>query len=305
VSSRTTGTAIDSRALLGEVPIWSAEERALYWVDIRAPALHRFDSQTGSDRAWSLPEAIGAVAFDARGGLLVALASGLYRFDPASEGLILEAPIESDINTSRLNDGRCDRQGRFWVGSMDRSTPESRGSFYRYDPDRAVTRLFGDVQIPNGIAFSPDGGQMYFWDTPTRKLRVFDLDTETGAIGNERVLAEAEPSGNPDGAVTDAEGGLWVAHFGGWRITRYLPDGRIERTVEVPVQDPTACCFGGPDLKTLYVTSAHINLDEAALKRGPLAAGLFAVDTDFLGLAEPAFGQKSDNSPLLLRRRLE
>jgi len=283
----------DARATLGEVPIWSASEQAVYWVDIRAPVLHRFDARTGQDRAWPMPEAIGAVAFDARGGLLVALASGLYRFAPESGALSLEAPIEAEIATSRLNDGRCDRQGRFWVGSMDRSTPHTRGALYRYDPDGTLTRLFGDVEVPNGIAFSPDGLRLYFWDTPTRALRCFDLDPASGAIVNERVFAIAEQPGNPDGAVTDAEGGLWVTHFGGWRLTRYTPDGRVDRTVRLPVEQPTACCFGGPDLGTLYVTSARVRLDEAALQRGPLAGGLFAFETDIPGLPEPVFGRGS------------
>jgi L-arabinonolactonase len=280
----------DARAELGEVPIWSTAEAAVYWVDIRAPSLHRFDSSSGTDVSWPMPEAIGAVAFDARGGLLVALASGLYRFAPETGTLTPEAPIEADIPTSRLNDGRCDRQGRFWVGSMDRSTPHTRGALYRYDPDGTLTRLFGEVAVPNGIAFSPDGARLYFWDTPTRALRAFDLDPRTGAIHNERVFAMAEPPGNPDGAVTDAEGGLWVTHFGGWRLTRYTPDGRIDRTVELPVEQPTACCFGGPDLRTLYVTSARVRLSDAALQRGPLAGGLVAFDTDIPGLPEPVFG---------------
>jgi L-arabinonolactonase len=282
----------DARAELGEVPIWSAEEQAVYWVDIRAPALHRFDARTEIDRTWPMPEPIGAVAFDARGGLLVALASGLYRFAQETATLTLEQPIEAEITTSRLNDGRCDRQGRFWVGSMDRSAPHTRGALYRYD-SRGLARMFGDVEVPNGIAFSPDGSRMYFWDTPTRVLRVFALDTASGAISDERVFAVAEPPGNPDGAVVDAVGGLWVTHFGGWRLTRYAPDGRIDRVVDLPVEQPTACCFGGADLRTLYVTSARVRLDGAALQRGPLAGGLFAVRTDIPGLPEPLFGSRS------------
>jgi sugar lactone lactonase YvrE len=280
----------DARAMLGEVPIWSASEEAIYWVDILAPSLHRFAVRTGTDTTWPMPEMIGAVAFDARGGLLVALASGLYRFAPDTGALTPEAPIEPDIATSRLNDGRCDRQGRFWVGSMDRSTPHSRGALYRYDPDGGLTRLFGNVEVPNGIAFSPDGLRMYFWDTPTRALRCFELDPASGALGNERLFAMAEPPGNPDGAVTDAAGGLWVTHFGGWRLTRYTPDGRIDRVVRLPVEQPTACCFGGRDFKTLYVTSARVRLDDSALQRGPLAGGLFAFETDIPGLPEPVFG---------------
>ncbi len=200
---------LDAQASLGEVPVWSPRDRLLWWVDIRAPSLHAFDPATGRDRAWPMPEMIGAVALHARGGLLVALASGLSRFDPATGALTPLQPIEADIPTSRLNDGRCDRQGRFWVGSIDRSSPGPRGTLYRYNPD-ALHPMLGDITVPNGLAFSPDGGRMYFWDSPTRRMRHFALDPATGALGRATDFATAAEPGVPDGAVTDAEEGhLW------------------------------------------------------------------------------------------------
>ena len=287
----TVECVLRANALLGEVPVWSGREQRLYWVDIRAPALHRFDPVTGHDQSWPMPEPIGAVALHGEGGLLVALASGLARFDCATAVLTPLQPVEADITTSRLNDGRCDRQGRFWVGSMDRSTPHGRGSLYRYDPDGSLHRKFGGIEVPNALAFSPDGRTMYFCDTPTRRIQAFTLDPDTGDIGDERCFVECQPPGDPDGAVTDAEGNLWVTHFGGARITRYRPDGRLADVIPLPVERPTACCFGGENLDTLFVTSSCQNLDEAHLRRFPLSGGVFAVRPGVYGLPEPSFGQ--------------
>ena len=289
--SGTVDCVLQAEARLGEVPVWSAREQVLYWVDIRAPALHRLDPATGHARSWPMAEAIGAVALHGSGGLLLALASGLARFDPGTAVLSPLQPIEADIPTSRLNDGRCDRQGRFWVGSMDRSTPESRGSLYRYDPGGTLHHMFGGIEVPNGLAFSPDGRTMYFCDTPTRRIQAFTLDSATGDIGDERCFAECEPPGNPDGAVTDAEGCLWVTHFGGFRITRYRPDGRMDRVVPLPVERPTACCFGGDGLDTLFITSSRLNLDDDQLRQFPLSGGVFALRPGVRGLPEPVFGQ--------------
>jgi sugar lactone lactonase YvrE len=278
-------------ALLGEVPVWSVRDRLLYWVDIRAPALHGLDLATGINRSWSMPEPIGAVAIYGQGGLLVALASGLCRFDPATGTLTPVQPIEAEITASRLNDGRCDRQGRFWVGSMNRATPDGRGSLYRYDPGGALHRMFGDIEVPNGLAFSPDGSTLYFCDSPTRRLMATALDPATGDLGPPRLFAESPPPGNPDGAVTDAEGCLWVAHFDGARLTRFTPEGRVDRVIPLPVPRPTACCFGGDGLDTLFVTSARINMAEAALHAAPLSGSIFAIRPGVRGLPEPIFAQ--------------
>jgi len=280
-----------SEDLLGECPLWSVREQRLYRVDIRAPALHRLDPATGAQESWPMPEAIGSAALCPDGTLLVALASGLSRFDPADGTLTPLVPIEAEIGTSRLNDGRCDRQGRFWVGSMDRSTPQGRGALYRYDPDGALHRMLGDIEVPNSLAFSPDGGTMYFADSPTRVVQAFTLSATTGALSQRRDLASCEPPGVPDGAVADAEGCLWVAQFDGAQLVRFRPDGTVERMVPMPVDRPTACCFGGKDLDTLFITSARINLDAEALRRQPLAGSVFALRPGVPGLPEPLFGR--------------
>jgi sugar lactone lactonase YvrE len=239
-----------------------------------------------------MPSPVSALALLPEGGMLVALADGLWHFAPADAALSLVAPIEAEIPTSRLNDGRCDRQGRFWVGSMDRSTPDSRGTLYRYDPDGSLHRVFDGIEVPNGLAFSPDGGTMYFCDSPTRCLQAFTLDSESGALGEGRLFARCAPPGVPDGAAVDAEGCLWVAHFDGGRLTRFRPDGDVDRVVPMPVDRPTACCFGGPDLDTLFVTSARVNLDAAALRRAPLSGAVFALRPGVRGLPEPLFGER-------------
>jgi L-arabinonolactonase len=282
-----------TEALLGEVPVWSSRDRLLYWVDIRAPALHGLDLTTGRNRSWPMPEPVGAVAIRAQGGLLLALASGLACFDPATATLTPIQAIEADIPASRLNDGRCDRQGRFWVGSMNRATPEGRGSLYRYDPDGTLHRMFGNIEVPNGLAFSPDGTTLHFCDSPTRQLMVHPLDSASGMLGAPRLFADSPPPGSPDGAVIDAEGCLWVAHFDGARLTRYMPDGRIDRVVPLPVPRPTACCFGGDGLDTLFITSARINMTEAALRKAPLSGSIFAIRPGVHGLPEPTFGQRT------------
>src|SRR5262249_54369065 len=151
------------------------------------------------------------------------------------------------------------------------------GFLYRYDPDGTLHRIFGDIEVPNGLAFSPDGATLHFCDSPTRRLMAHALDTTTGALGPARLFAESPPPGVPDGAAADAEGCLWVAHFDGARLTRFTPDGRIDRVVPLPVPRPTAVCFGGDGLDTLFVTSARINLTEAALTEAPLSGSLFAL----------------------------
>ena len=281
--------ALDAAAELGEGAVWCDRDHVLWWVDINAPALHRFDPATSQDQSWPMPEPIGCLALGPDRRVVVALASGLAWFDPDSGGLDRFLPIEADQPDTRLNDGRCDRQGRFWVGSMERGTREKRGVLYRCDAAEAVPVLTG-VQVPNCTAFSPDGRTMYFADTPTRAIRAFDLDPATGALTNERVFASLPPfRGLPDGATVDAAGGLWVAHWDGWRVSRFLPDGTPDRSIRLPVPRPTCCAFGGDDLGTLFITSARTGLDAEILAGAPLSGGLFSLRPGVAGLPEPRF----------------
>jgi sugar lactone lactonase YvrE len=280
---------LDSTATLGEGAVWCDRTQALYWVDILAPALHRYDPASGKDRAWLMPEPVGTVALGPAGRVVVALASGLAWFDPETDRLDRFLPIEADRPNSRLNDGRCDHQGRLWVGSMSRGTPEPIGVLYRCT-GRAAAPILTGIQVPNCTAFSPDGRRMYFTDTPTRVVRAFGLDPQTGELSGEREFATFPASrGWPDGATVDAEGGLWVAHWDGGCVSRFTPDGELDRSIRVAAPRVTCCAFGGPDLGTLFITTARHGLDAEALSKAPLSGGLFAVRPGVAGMPEPRF----------------
>ncbi|MBK1670731.1 hypothetical protein CKO28_22175 [Rhodovibrio sodomensis] len=275
---------------LGEGPTWAVDEQALYWVDIKARRLQRLVPQSGAIDRWQLPEQIGCAAPRAGGGAIVALQSGFAFFDLEGGGLDWIERPEPERPGNRMNDGKCDRQGRFWAGTMDDNETQSTGALYRVDPDLSVHRLESGIGIPNALAWSPDSRTMYFADTVARTIYAYEHDPDTGAIANKRVFAPPhDQPGNPDGATVDAEGYLWSAQWDGWRILRYAPDGRVDRALDLPVQRPTSCAFGGPDLRTLFITTASIGLDAQALARQPLAGNLLAVDLDVAGLPERPF----------------
>lgn len=294
---------VETGAILGESPVWSVAEQALYWLDIKAPALHRHDPAGRPDELWTLPEETGSIVL-ARGGGLIAAGRGgfarLVREEGATARLDPIADPEPDRPVNRLNDGRADRQGRFWAGSMhDPEGPPSHyferepvGALWRLDPDGRAHRMLAGILVSNSLCFSPDGRVMYFADSPTRTIRAFDLDPATGAIANERVFAkvpEGEGRGTPDGSIVDAEGYLWNAEFRGARLVRYAPDGTVDRMIALPVSRPTCPMFGGPDLRTLYLTSAAIMLTPEQRAAEPLAGALFALDVGVAGLPEAEF----------------
>lgn len=293
---------IETGAILGESPVWSPGEQVLYWVDIKAPALHRHDPATGADKTWPLPQETGSIALRAGGGLVGALRDGFAVLTPGEHSVAIDwiGNPEPDRPESRLNDGRTDRQGRFWAGSMHdpEGPPESYferepvGAFYRLDPDGTIHRMIEGILVSNGLCWSPDETRMYAADSPTRTIRMWDYDLETGDISGERVFARIpdDPGrGTPDGAIVDAGGGVWVAEFRGGRVTRFAPDGSADRMIALPVSRPTCPMFGGPDLRTLYVTSAKIMLSPEELAAEPLAGALFALDVGVAGLPEAAF----------------
>jgi len=280
----------DVRNTLGEGPVWDVREQALYWVDIKGHRLQRLEPQSGAVRTWRLPEPVGCAALRETGGAIVALQSGFAFLDLATETLEWIARPEPDRPGNRMNDGKCDRQGRFWAGTMDDAERTRSGALYRVDPDLGVHRLESDIGIPNALAWSPDSRTLYFADTAERTIYAYDHDPDSGAIANRRVFAPSPTqAGNPDGATVDAEGALWCAQWDGWRVLRYAPDGRVDRALELPVQRPTSCAFGGPELKTLFVTTASIGLDPGALAEQPLAGSLLAVELDVAGLPERRF----------------
>lgn len=280
------------RDALGEVPVWHAPTQCLWWIDVRAPSLQSWNPATGAHRVFTLPtKSVGSWAFRRQGGMLVSLRDGLYGFDPATGATTRLLSLEADIEGHRLNDGRADSRGRFWIGTMHDTVRAPTGSFYRVDPDFSVQKVFDQVDIPNSTVFSPDDQRMYFADSPARKIWIFDFDAEEGRIFNRRVFVDcAADPGMPDGSAIDEDGCLWNASYGGSRVVRYTPAGKIDCIIPLPVTQPSCCTFGGPGLDTLFITTASQRLSAEQLASQPMAGGLFAVRTGSRGLPVPSFG---------------
>lgn len=281
---------LDAKSILGEGALWDVQQAALYWVDIKAREIHRFDPASGRDVCWSTPEDVGSLAVREQGGLVVAMASGFYFFDPATGSFREIGDPEPDRVENRFNDGKPDRRGRFWAGSMHDRGKAPVGALYRLDPDGACHRMVDGVVCSNALCWSPDGRTMYHADTLRRVVWAWDSDPDRGEIANRRVFVELSPDdGAPDGATVDAEGFVWLAHWNGWCLTRHDPAGRTERVVRLPVQCPTCPAFGGPGLDVLYVTSATIGLTAEALAAQPWAGDILALDPGVRGLPEARF----------------
>ena len=281
---------LDIRASLGECPLWSAAEQVLYWVDINAPSLNRFDPGTGGNTVMPMPESIGCFALRRDGGFVVALRGGFWLAgaDGTLTRKVADAPY--DPTHHRFNDGRCDPQGRFLAGYMNEARDAKTAALVRLDPDFTQTRVLEGMTISNGLAFSPDGRTMYHADTPTQTIRAYDYDAAAGMPTNPRVLARFSEEGDrPDGAAVDRDGCYWTAFYRGGKVLRIAPEGRVLAEFTVPAMCPTMCAFGGRDLKTLYVTSARQTRDADELARLPASGSLFSMAVDVPGLPEPAF----------------
>lgn len=286
MSAAPARVAADTADTLGESPWWDAATGCLWWIDLRAPALHRLDAATGTVATWPMPTPIGAVVGRLSGGVVVALADGVCAFDPGSGSLTSLARLDLPGETMRLNDAKADAAGALWFGSMRDFGADDSGGLWRLVPGDAPECLRAGVCVPNGIAFAPDGS-------------LFFCDTRVGAIertspGGDRLawspFAEADVApGAPDGATVDAEGFVWNARWGGGALACIAPDGTLARLVPLPVTNPTSCAFGGDDLRTLYVTTARQGLTPERLAAEPLAGALLALDVGVSGLREPNF----------------
>jgi sugar lactone lactonase YvrE len=278
------------RSTLGEGPVWSPTERALYWVDIVGPTVHRLDDASDEVTTWRLPSEVGSLALRRGGGAVVALRSGFHLLDLDTGEVTLLCDPEADLPANRFNDGKCDRQGRFWAGTMDDAEQDASGALYRLDSEGRCERMVGDVICSNGLGWSPDDATMYHTDSWRFRIDAWDFDPPTGALDNRRTFVQL-PSGRvaPDGLTVDAEGCLWVATWDGWQILRYTPDGSVDRVVDLPVPRPTSCTFGGPDLDRLYITSARRGLSEESLAQAPLSGAVFVLDPGVQGLPEPEY----------------
>jgi sugar lactone lactonase YvrE len=276
-------------ALLGEGPVWIEAEQSLYWVDVKAPAVHRFVPESGERRSWPMPEQIGSLVPRRGGGFVAGMKSGFAFVDLEANRIDYIANPEADLPGNRFNDGKCDAHGRFWAGTMDDGEQLATGALYRLDPDRSWRRMDSGYSITNGPAFSPDGALLYHTDTLKRTIYAFDL-SPGGEISNKRTFIQIPAEqGYPDGMTVDSEGCIWLAHYGGWRVTRFTPEGRGERVIELPVAQVTCCGFGGPRLDRLFITTAAKQLTSEALARQPLAGGLFAIDVGIQGLPANRF----------------
>lgn len=278
--------------ILGEGPLWNAEEQALYWVDIYGNCFYRYEPATEKLAVFDVGVPVGVLALRERGGLVMATRHG-FAFWNQQEWLRTIVDPEAHKPHSRFNDGAVDCQGRFWAGTMcdpvDACTqPES--SLYRLDPDLSLHVMETGVSIANGIGWSPDKRRMYFTDSPLRIIYVYDFDAASGAIENRRPFVHMpQEKGVPDGLTVDCEGFIWSVCWGGWKITRYDPAGKVERLIQLPVQYPTSCAFGGPSLDELFITSAWTALSEEKRRQQPLAGDLFRLRAGIKGLEEPKF----------------
>ena len=284
--------ALDAQNHLGESPMWSARDQTLWWVNCeQPPELHRWHPESGAHDIWPMPQRIGGFVHKAGGGLLLALADGIYDFDLESEALTLRAPSPLPPHV-KLHECGCDRQGRLWVGSFDHHFPADRdaagGAWFRLDGN-ALTRVIEGVSVSNGLAFSPDGRTLYCANTPSRCVEAFDIDPETGTLSNRRIFLSLAPGdGHIDGATVDTEGGYWLAVVATGTVRRYLPDGTLDRTMALPCSNPTKPAFGGADMKTLFATSTKMVI-KADSPGAELNGALFAVQTGFIGINEALF----------------
>lgn len=280
----------DAQAALGEGPLWSAKEQALYWVDILNHRLHRYGPQQQKS-TWQFDEEISAVAERAdHVGLIVTLRHGFAYFDPATEKLERLLDVEAELPSNRFNDGKCDSAGRFWAGTMDFGCRQPTGSLYRLSPDLGIKKIDSGYPITNGPAWSLDQKIMYYNDTANRRTYAFDFDVDSGEATGKRVFLEySADEGTPDGMTTDAEGGLWIAHWGVGSLTRRDAIGQVLQTVELPCSQITSCAFGGPDLTTLFITSAATGMSGQQLQREPLAGSLFAIEMEIPGMPAGVF----------------
>jgi sugar lactone lactonase YvrE len=277
--------------LVGESPVWSVAEQRLYWVDVEGRLAQCFDPQTGGVQQWAMPEATGSIGLVSGGGLIAAIRTGFVLLDTRDGTVTPIADPESDNPDTRFNDAKVDRRGRFWAGTRNfRDHSRTDGVLYRLDPDHSIHRVIGGLGCPNGIAWSPDHRTMYLCDTWIRQIFAFDFDPDEGMPRNRRLFARlTEEQGYPDGLTVDSEGFIWNAHYSGWRITRYAPDGRVDRVVRLPVQHVTSLAFGGAGQRTLFVTSARMRLTDAQLAGQPEAGNVFELQADVPGIPEPMF----------------
>lgn len=274
----------EAAAILGEGVLWDAARGLVWFVDIKGRRIHRCDPEGGGRRSWDAPGQVSFIVPAQDGAMVCSLEDGLYLFIEETGAFAPLLGVEAGLPGNRFNDGHVDAQGRLWFGSMDDAEEQRTGVLYRFDGAQVAAMDDGYV-ITNGPALSPDGRTLYHTDTLSRRIYAFDV-LEDGALERKRIFAELQGAGYPDGMAVDAEGCLWVATFGGWRIVRYDPQGARLGEVRFPCANITKLAFGGEDLRTVYVTSARKGLSQEELRAQPLAGSLFTFRADTPGLPQ-------------------
>jgi sugar lactone lactonase YvrE len=290
--SPTIETASTVVCLLGEGPVWDEVESVIRWVDIHNGHVHRWHPDSRAYHRLDIGETIGAIALCGNGGLIAALQSGIAFVDASTGAMQRLHTPEAHLPGNRFNDGKCDPSGRFWAGTMPFSADKPTGSLYLTSGDGSIRRMLEDVTISNGLAWNRRKNRMYYIDTPMCEVSVFEYDDDSGSIRDRRTaVAIPREEGFPDGMTIDVEDMLWVAHWGGARLTRWDPEkGRKIGEIRLPVSNVTSCTFGGRDFRDLYITTAREGLSEVELASQPQAGMLFVVkDSPWQGLPASRF----------------
>jgi len=281
----------ETRNVLGEGPIWNEKDESLYWCDNIAGKIHRYTPSSKAMKTWDTPEEIGSLVFRENGGIVAGMKAG-FSFVDLDKGTFEHVADADSGPTKCMNDGKCDRRGRYWCGSINRDVKSADAGLYRLDPDLSVHKLESGIIASNGIAFSPDDKTMYYADSRADVVWAYDLDIDSGNLSNRReFISTRDMDARVDGATCDTEGNYWCAHIYDWDIACYDPKGKLIRRVRMPVRHPTMCTFGGENYDVMYVTSATRMAAPADLASQPHAGGLFAIyGLGARGLPEPLFG---------------
>jgi len=276
---------VDAKCALGESPVWDEAHNRLLWADIDGAAIHAIELGGRRTRKWQLPGKVGSFGLCESDRLVVGLPNGVHLFDPASGDVELLVDPEPERPTNRLNDGKVGPDGAFWVGSMDdRPDKEPVAALYRVTADGGVERKIGDLTVSNGLAWSGDGGTLFHSDSRGGWIDRHDCDPASGALSNRTRIAElTDEQGRPDGAAVDVEGAYWSCGVSAGVINRFSRDGALLEKIPLPVPTPTMCCFGGPDMKTLFITSLRVNVAPEILERHPFTGGILTMQTEFAG----------------------
>ena len=292
VPEMTAELAFANPSTLGESPLWDERRNVLFWVDIDEGKIHRFDPSSGTNTTMQFSTIVSSICKASSGGLAATMKKTFARIDPETAAIEILDTVEGDMPENRFNDGKVDRQGRYWAGTMNEvkiGTPDA--GLYLYEGPGKLKKKISEVTISNGTGWSPDGTVMYYNDTLRYSVFAYDFDPDSGEISNRRVFAEFEPlaQGLPDGLTVDAEGHVWCAVVNYGRMLRLDPSGKLERAVTFPATRGTSCTFGGPDFDHLYITTARECLSSAEIASQPLSGSLFVCSPGVKGLSETAF----------------